>query len=112
MKNPRDRFSNQSDYYKKYRPEYPVEFIDEIVSLVKNRGVAWDCGTGTGQVAKIISGSFKNVFATDISDNQISKAAEGSNIKYSVARAEESGFKDNTFDLITVAQAAHCHGAP
>ena len=84
MKNPRDRFSNQSDYYKKYRPEYPVEFIDEIVSLVKNRGVAWDCGTGTGQVAKIISGSFKNVFATDISDNQISKAAEGSNIKYSV----------------------------
>ena len=32
---------------------------------------AWDCGTGNGQVAKILAGFFNEVQATDISQNQL-----------------------------------------
>ena len=47
------------------------------------------------------------MYATDISENQITKAEQKDNIIYSVQRAEKTDFGDDQFDLITVAQAIH-----
>jgi ubiquinone/menaquinone biosynthesis C-methylase UbiE len=47
------------------------------------------------------------VEATDISESQLANAVEKDNIRYSVAAAEHTLFPDNSFDLITVAQAYH-----
>ena len=107
MKKIQDNFSKQSDVYKKYRPIYPRELYDEILQLTKEQGSCWDCGTGNGQVALELSKHFKKVYATDISKNQISKADKGNNIIYSVERSEQTSFKTDQFDLITVAQAIH-----
>ncbi len=46
-----DLFSTQSDLYAKYRPTYPVELIDYILSFVKEKNMVWDCATGNGQAA-------------------------------------------------------------
>lgn len=73
---------------------------------------AWDCATGNGQVAKDLSKHFKHVFATDHSSNQIANAVLQENITYSVASAENSGFPDNKFDLVTVGQALHWFDIP
>lgn len=43
----RDLFSKQAEVYAKYRPDYPDEFIEEIVSAAPSRELAWDVGTGT-----------------------------------------------------------------
>ncbi len=107
MKPLQDRFSSQSSLYKKYRPVYPLELIEEIISHSKGRSRCWDCGTGNGQVARVLSQYYKEVTATDISDSQIKNAFKAPNIRYEVCRAEKTSHPDNSFDLIVVAQAIH-----
>ncbi len=103
----KDKFSLQSEMYVKYRPSYPPEMIDFIVSKVREKDMAWDCGTGNGQTAKALSSYFNKVFATDISQKQLDNAYQAGNIFYSVQPAEQTIFLNNSFDLITVSQALH-----
>jgi ubiquinone/menaquinone biosynthesis C-methylase UbiE len=104
----KDNFSTQSNFYAKFRPNYPTKLYDFILSHTDNRDIAWDCGTGNGQAAKVLAKYFKTVFATDISQKQLEKAPKKSNITYIESPAEKAPFiKDHIFDLITVAQAAH-----
>lgn len=103
----KDNFSKQSDIYAKYRPAYPQELYDFILKKVANKKIAWDCGTGNGQAAKELANAFEKVFATDISQKQIENAVQKDNIFYSVQPAEQTNFPDNSFGLITVAQALH-----
>ncbi|RZK39178.1 MAG: SAM-dependent methyltransferase [Pedobacter sp.] len=103
----KDNFTTHSDQYAKYRPTYPAEFFDYLNSVVSNKGNAWDCGTGNGQVAYELAKSFDNVFATDISQSQIDNAFPADNIFYSLQAAEHTNFEDQSFDLIIVAQAIH-----
>jgi ubiquinone/menaquinone biosynthesis C-methylase UbiE len=103
----KDLFSKQSDLYARYRPTYPKELYDHILSFVKEKNIAWDCATGNGQAAVVLAEHFKKVIATDISASQIEKAILKDNIEYLVCRAESTPFEENTFDLVTVAQAYH-----
>ncbi|MBI1806816.1 MAG: class I SAM-dependent methyltransferase [Ignavibacteria bacterium] len=103
----KDNFSKQSQLYARFRPTYPSELYDFLLSAVSERTAAWDCGTGNGQVAVELSKYFDNVFATDISEDQIKNAVARDNIFYTIQRAEHTSFENNTFDLITVAQAIH-----
>ena len=107
MKIPIDKFSRQSEIYKKFRPTYPIELIEYINTLCRSKEASWDCGTGNGQVAQILAKSFKKVYATDISENQLKHAPLKENIIYKVERAEKTSFPDHSFDLITIAQAIH-----
>ena len=103
----KDNFSNQSDLYKQFRPTYPAGLYDFIYKHVVEFNNAWDCATGNGQVAVVLSEKFKNVYATDISRNQLSFAVKKTNIFYSIEKAEQTSFSSNLFNLITVGQAAH-----
>ena len=107
MKPAKDNFSKQSEYYKAYRPIYPSALYDIILKSVAQTETCWDCATGNGQAAAALSKHFGQVYATDLSPNQLKQAPQISNIEYSICRAESSGFSDNMFDLITVAQALH-----
>lgn len=103
----KDNFSKQATLYAKYRPEYPHEIYEHILSQFTERSRAWDCATGNGQVAKALAAHFKEVHATDISEKQLANAEHAENIYYSVAEAERTAFPDNHFDLVTVGQALH-----
>jgi ubiquinone/menaquinone biosynthesis C-methylase UbiE len=107
VKEIQDNFSKQSSFYKKYRPNYPIELINDILRITSGRDYCWDCGTGNGQVAIELSNHFKTVYATDSSEKQIVNAFKRENIEYSVGRSEETAFNKSQFDLITVAQALH-----
>src|SRR3954468_4081905 len=100
----KDLFSKQSDVYAKFRPTYPKELFEYILSFVQQRNSAWDCATGNGQAAVMLSDYFKNVEATDISEAQLANAVQKENINYRISPAEQTPFDDNTFDLVTVAQ--------
>lgn len=112
MKPLKDRFSEQSESYKKFRPIYPLELYNYILRYCSGFQNAWDCGTGNGQVAIELAKYFENVAATDISKSQLSKASVKANIHYAKQRAEETNFSSNSFDLITVAQALHWFDHP
>lgn len=103
----KDLFSRHSLQYQAFRPTYPLELFDFIFSQSQAFGKGWDCATGNGQAAVELAKKFDEVFATDISQNQLIHAPHANNIHYSVASAEHTHFQDDTFDLITVAQAAH-----
>ncbi|MFM9946024.1 MAG: class I SAM-dependent methyltransferase, partial [Bacteroidia bacterium] len=107
MKSIIDNFSERAKSYARFRPVYPENLYDFVYSHVQNFDTAWDCGTGNGQVAVALSEKFKKVFATDVSDSQLALAPSKPNIFYSNTRAEKTDFPDNSFDLITVAQAIH-----
>ncbi len=103
----KDNFSTKSEDYARYRPGYPTEIYEFLKQQVPNRKKAWDCGTGNGQVAAKLSEFFEQVYATDISVNQLMNAQNNPNIQYTRQRAEKTTFPDNFFDLIIVAQAVH-----
>ena len=103
----KDNFSTQAAEYAIYRPTYPKEMYDFIFSLVKNRHASWDCATGNGQVARELALHFDNVYASDISKKQMEQALKLPNIVYQVESSDKVNAADNSFDLITVAQAIH-----
>lgn len=102
----KDNFSVQADRYAKYRPHYPRELY-EFLQQLQPYHVAWDCGTGNGQVAVELAKFCTHVHATDASAAQLNHAVTHRNITYQVAQAEHSGLADRSVDLITVAQAIH-----
>jgi ubiquinone/menaquinone biosynthesis C-methylase UbiE len=107
MKRVKDNFSIQSDGYNQFRPTYPEELLVEVLGHVQQKERCWDCATGNGQIAIVLAEHFQEVMASDISDAQLSKASARNNIRYINCRAEETGFEDDTFDLVTVGQAVH-----
>lgn len=103
----KDNFSTQAAEYAIYRPTYPQQLYDYLFTLVDKKDAAWDCATGNGQVARVLAQHFTRVYATDISEKQLSEALKMPNIVYHVEPAEKVNVPDNSFDLITVAQAIH-----
>lgn len=103
----KDIFSVQAEKYSKFRPVYPKELFDYILQFVDEKNIVWDCATGNGQAAFALADHFKKIFATDISEKQLVYAKQHENIVYKILPAEQTDFADNTFDLITVAQAYH-----
>ncbi|WP_020526467.1 class I SAM-dependent methyltransferase [Flexithrix dorotheae] len=102
-----DNFSDKSKEYALYRPSYPREAIEFLIALVEEKKQAWDCGTGNGQFAVELAEYFDRVWATDLSANQIKNAVPHDRITYKVEQAENAAFPENSFDLISVAQAIH-----
>lgn len=104
---PKDLFSNNASDYAQFRPDYPDELFEFVYQSVSDFDFAWDCATGNGQAAKVLARRFKKVWATDISEKQMSNAFQSANVFYSVASAEKSLMEESAINLITVAQAAH-----
>lgn len=108
----KDLFSNQADLYAQYRPLYPKELYDFVLGAVSRFERALDCATGNGQVARTLASHFQNVCAIDISENQLRHAIRADNIEYALSPAERTPFAENSFDLITIAQAYHWFDGP
>ncbi len=108
----KDHFSGHAQEYARYRPTYPDEMFAFLAGLTRANEKAWDCATGNGQAAVLLTQHYAQVVATDASAEQIGNATGHKKISYSVARAEDSGLNPHTCDLITVGQALHWFDRP
>ena len=104
---PGDHFSPVAANYAQFRPRYPHALFEFVVSLVERRTRAWDCGAGTGQATLELAEWFDEVYATDVSSEQIACAPAHRRIVWQVAPAESTGLRAESVDLVTVAQALH-----
>jgi SAM-dependent methyltransferase len=102
-----DHFSGQAAEYARFRPHYPAELFSFLASVAPGRGLAWDCGTGSGQAALGLAEHFAQVRATDPSPGQLAHAARHERVTYAEGRESQSGLPDGSADLVTAAQAAH-----
>lgn len=103
----KDNFSHNSPLYAQYRPSYPQEVFDFLKTILPVRERAWDCATGTGQIAEKLVVLFDQVEATDLSKNQLKHAFSHPRIRYTKQLAEQTDFPAAYFDCITVGQAVH-----
>ena len=84
----RDYFSDASDAYRRFRPEYPAKLFAYLATLAPARGLAVDCGCGNGQASVALAAHFADVLGTDASSSQIASAATAPNLRYQVSPAE------------------------
>jgi SAM-dependent methyltransferase len=103
----KDHFSRRAAEYSRFRPDYPPELYEYVLRKVSRFDAAWDAGTGNGQVAAVLSRSFKKVYANDGSIKQIEHAARADNIEYFVSPSESVPIPSGGVDLVTAAQALH-----
>lgn len=102
-----DHFSVNAEGYAAFRPVYPKTLAESLARETPGQDLAWDCATGNGQAAALLSGLFRRVVATDASAAQIAHATPAPHVEYRVADASASGLPDHSCDLVTVAQALH-----
>lgn len=108
-----ENFTDKADIYAKYRPSYPNEYIEYLLSaneLNENQIVA-DIGSGTGIFSRQLLDSGLHVIGVEPNDD-MRKMAEQSLKRYPrfqsiKATAENTTLKENSVDLVTVAQAFH-----
>ncbi len=108
----KDHFSTRSADYARFRPRYPAALFDWLAEQAPARELAWDVGTGSGQVAVELAERFARVVATDPSANQIAHADPHPGVEYRVEAAEQSSLEAHSVDLVTVAQALHWFDFP
>jgi SAM-dependent methyltransferase len=110
---PTARFSDRVENYVKYRPSYPSDLVDLLVTecgLTPNSVIA-DIGSGTGILTQLLLDRGYHVFAVE--PNQPMRAAaeralSGNPRFHSIeGRAEATGLAGASVDLITVGQAFH-----
>ena len=107
-----DHYSGHADAYARHRPRYPDALFAWLASLIPGRALAWDAGTGNGQVAIALSELVDRVVATDASAEQIARAALHPKVEYRCGPAGVSGLPVGVVDLATAAQAAHWFDLP
>lgn len=106
----RNDFSKVVDAYSKYRRDYINKTYDLIYKFCPNRkSNVLDVGCGTGLVTNHLANFYDNVTGTDKSQEMLNVAKKTcpGNVSYIMANAEDLPFKDNSFDLVTVAAAYH-----
>lgn len=103
----RDHFSRQAAEYARYRPTYPAALFEVLAGLAPARDLAWDCGTGSGQAARMLADHFQRVIGTDASADQIANALPHERVEYRVEPAEETSLLPGSVDLIAVGTAVH-----
>ncbi len=101
-----DHFSAHAAQYAAHRPRYPLALFDWLARIAPGTQLAWDAGTGSGQVALGLATRFARVVATDASAEQIANAVPHPRIGYAIARYS-SGLADVSAQLVTAGQAIH-----
>ncbi len=100
-------FNDKSELYESSRPIYPQEIYHYLANLCPSNDLAWDSACGNGQAAIGLIKEFDRVHATDVSKEQISNAKLHLNIMYEVSSSEKVNLKNESCDLVCVAQALH-----
>jgi ubiquinone/menaquinone biosynthesis C-methylase UbiE len=100
-------FNDKAELYESSRPIYPQEIYNYLANLCPSNKLAWDSACGNGQAAIGLIKEFDRVYATDVSKEQINNAKPHPNIAYEVSPSEKVDLKDESCDLICVAQALH-----
>ena len=103
-----DKFSGKAGLYAKYRPSYPDELINWLFERTNAETIA-DIGAGTGIFTKCLLKKPWKITAVEPNDDMLSELGNSVGDKISIvkASAENTGLSENSFDLITVAQAFH-----
>ncbi|MCM2534088.1 class I SAM-dependent methyltransferase [Neobacillus pocheonensis] len=108
-----EKFTDKADVYAKYRPSYPNQYIEYLLTAtrLKEGDIVADIGSGTGILSRQLLERNLTVIGVEPNDDMRAKAEQALNqharfisVK---AAAEDTTLNDKSVDLVTVAQAFH-----
>jgi SAM-dependent methyltransferase len=107
-----NEFDNKTKEYAIGRPSYPVEILKVIRELGVNiQSTIADIGAGTGILTHMLGSLECNVLAIEPNEQMLEECRkycnELNNIQFIAAPAEKTSLKENSVDIITIAQAFH-----
>ncbi|MBO0859874.1 MAG: class I SAM-dependent methyltransferase [Chloracidobacterium sp.] len=107
------RFSTRVENYKKYRPGYPIEVIETLISEcgLKADSIIADIGSGTGILTEVFLKNGNEVYGVE-PNREMREAGAVSLKDYPrfrsvAARAEETTLPESSVDFITAGQSFH-----
>jgi SAM-dependent methyltransferase len=108
-----DKFTDKAEVYAKYRPSYPLEYIEYLISeasLNEDCNIA-DIGSGTGILSRQLLERGLTVIGVEPNDDMRTLAEQTLKPYFRFisvkATAENTTINENSVDLVTVAQAFH-----
>jgi len=103
------RFNDRAADYIRYRPTYPAEAVQAILDGLgpPERLVAADVGAGTGISARSLGERGVRVIAVEPGEAMRRAAAPHPNVAWVAGRAEATGLRSQTVDLVLCAQSFH-----
>ena len=113
MRKESEMFDRTADYYDKFRPSYPMEIVDKIISAANldNNSRLLEIGSGSGKATELFAPKGFNIFCVDPGENLVrngrKKFLKFQNIKFQVARFEELDLEPKQYDVVFSAQAFH-----
>lgn len=108
-----DKFNGMGKVYSKYRPSYPLNFVDYLFTDVgmSQSSIIADVGSGTGILTRQLLEKGSNVYGIEpnadmrvIAETNLNNFPGFTSVSGS---AENTTIDDNSVDYITVAQAFH-----
>jgi hypothetical protein len=102
-----DHFSGHAAAYARHRPRYPEGIYTWLASLTNGHDLAWDAGTGNGQVAVSLAAHYREVHASDVSADQLARATPHAGVTYHQEPSDRVSLRHASVDLITAGSAAH-----
>jgi SAM-dependent methyltransferase len=104
-----NRFNDRATDYVKYRPTYPAEAVHAILEGLgpPERLFAADIGAGTGISARLLGEQGVHVLAVEPGEVMRQAATPHPNVTWVAGRAEATGLRSESVDLILCAQAFH-----
>jgi SAM-dependent methyltransferase len=103
----------QAKLYKDFRPQYPMELVDDIISRIPTteRDVYVDVACGSGQLTHLMAPFFTQAIGLDKSFEQLSQAPSDlpatTAIEWRAGSAFALPFPDASVAVLSVAQALH-----
>jgi SAM-dependent methyltransferase len=104
------RFGHAAEEFQRYRPDYPPELFEHILSWIpiERRHRAMDLGAGTGKSARWLAKYFSEVIAVEPDAGMAAKLAEEvPEARVRNCTAEECSQAEGSVDLVTIGNALH-----
>ena len=105
-------FGERASGYASFRPTYPAQLFDWLLSKSPQAQCVLDIGCGSGQASQALAERFVQVIACDSSEQQLREVQPHPGIQLMVTDARRLPLAAQSCDLITVAQALHWFADP
>ena len=107
-----EMFNQAAEYYDKYRPGYPQEIIDSLISVtgITEDSDLLEIGCGSGKATEQLTEKGFNIVGIDPGEDLVrigNERFKNENVNFVKGRFEEYDFGQKKFDVIYAAQSFH-----
>ncbi len=111
---PTERFGSRAPAYASFRPAYPNEAIDAVLTGLGDMReiVVADVGAGTGISSRMFAARGSDVIAIEPNAAMQAAAGEHARVRWCDGTAERTGLADRSVDVVVACQAFHWFATP